>query len=50
MRLQMAFWFGARLGYTHPREVAVYALRQGTGSPSFFHATSLRAVRSRNSP
>ncbi len=50
MRLQMAFWFGARLGYTHPREVAVYSLRQGTGSPAFFHATNLRAVRSRKQP
>jgi hypothetical protein len=44
MPLHVAFWLGARLGYTHAQHVAVHELRQDTGSPAFFAATSLRAV------
>ncbi|HEX2285071.1 MAG TPA: SAVED domain-containing protein, partial [Mycobacterium sp.] len=43
MPLHVAFWFGARLGYTHAREVAVHAIRQADGAPAYFPATSLRA-------
>jgi hypothetical protein len=44
MPLHVAFWFGARLGYTHVREVAVHAICQGDGDPAYFPATSLRVV------
>ncbi|WP_218020938.1 SAVED domain-containing protein [Nocardia mikamii] len=47
MRLQIAFWYGARLGHTHSREIAVYSVRQGNGNPAYFHATGLRASRNR---
>jgi hypothetical protein len=50
MPLNVAFWFGARLGYTHAREVAVHAIRQADGSPPYFPATVLRAVESRADP
>ncbi|HEY3469504.1 MAG TPA: SAVED domain-containing protein [Amycolatopsis sp.] len=46
MPLHVAFWFGARLGYTHAREVVVHAIRQADGAPAYFPATSLRAVES----
>ncbi|ASO21522.1 hypothetical protein AHOG_19500 [Actinoalloteichus hoggarensis] len=42
MRLHVGFWFGARLGHTHAREVMVHAMRQGNGSPAYFPAVSLR--------
>ncbi|MGC4989856.1 SAVED domain-containing protein [Nocardia salmonicida] len=45
MRLQIAFWYGARLGHTHSREIAVYSVRQSSGNPPYFHATGLRASR-----
>lgn len=44
MPLNVAFWFGSRLGYTHAREVVVHALRQANGTPAYFPATSLRAM------
>jgi hypothetical protein len=50
MPLNAAFWFGARLGHTHAREVAVHAIRQADGSPPYFPATSLRAVESTVKP
>jgi hypothetical protein len=50
MPLNAAFWFGARLGYTHAREVTVHAIRQADGSPPYFPATSLRAVESTAEP
>lgn len=50
MPLHVAFWFGARLGYTHAREVSVHAIRQADGAPTYFPATSLRAVESSNEP
>ncbi|MFI9450223.1 SAVED domain-containing protein [Amycolatopsis sp. NPDC052450] len=46
MPLHVAFWFGARLGYTHAREVVVHAIRQADGAPAYFPATSLRAIDS----
>lgn len=50
MPLHVAFWFGARLGYTHAREVVVHAIRQADGAPAYFPATSLRAVDSSSEP
>ncbi|MEV6444783.1 SAVED domain-containing protein [Amycolatopsis sp. NPDC051716] len=50
MPLHVAFWFGARLGYTHAREVAVHAIRQADGAPAYFPATALRAVESIDQP
>jgi hypothetical protein len=50
MPLHVAFWFGSRLGYTHAREVAVHSIRQGDGAPTYFSATSLRAVESVEKP
>ena len=50
MPLHVAFWFGARLGYTHAREVVVHAIRQADGAPAYFPATSLRAVESSTEP
>ncbi|GIE93866.1 hypothetical protein Ari01nite_13310 [Paractinoplanes rishiriensis] len=50
MPLNVAFWFGARLGHTHAREVAVHAIRQADGAPPYFPATSLRAVESNVTP
>ncbi|MFI7524010.1 SAVED domain-containing protein [Nocardia salmonicida] len=47
MRLHIAFWFGARIGHTHSRETAIFSLRQGNGTPAFFHATSLRTEQRR---
>lgn len=44
MPLHVAFWFGARLGYTHAREVMVHAIRQADGAPAYFPAISLRAI------
>ncbi|HET6291374.1 MAG TPA: SAVED domain-containing protein [Amycolatopsis sp.] len=46
MPLHVAFWFGARLGYTHAREVVVHGIRQADGAPAYFPATSLRAIDS----
>ncbi|MFF0578552.1 SAVED domain-containing protein [Streptosporangium saharense] len=50
MPLHVAFWFGARLGYTHAREVVVHAIRQADGTPAYFPATSLRAIDSSSEP
>jgi hypothetical protein len=50
MPLHVAFWFGARLGYTHARDVVVHAIRQADGSPAYFPATSLRAAVSSMEP
>lgn len=50
MPLHVAFWFGARLGYTHAREIVVHAIRQADGAPAYFPATSLRAIDSGNEP
>jgi hypothetical protein len=50
MPLNVAFWFGARLGHTHAREVAVHAIRQADGSPPYFPATVLRAVTPKVEP
>lgn len=50
MPLHVAFWFGARLGYTHAREVVVHAVRQADGAPAYFPATPLRAVESASEP
>ncbi|GGL19455.1 hypothetical protein GCM10012284_62480 [Mangrovihabitans endophyticus] len=50
MPLNAAFWFGARLGYTHARAVTVHAIRQADGSPPYFPATSLRAMESTAEP
>lgn len=50
MPLHMAFWFGARLGYTHARQVVVHAIRQGDGAPAYFAATALRAVETNVEP
>ncbi|MFJ8917800.1 SAVED domain-containing protein [Amycolatopsis sp. NPDC102389] len=50
MPLHVAFWFGARLGYTHAREVVVHAIRQADGAPAYFAATSLRAIDSSVEP
>ncbi len=50
MPLHVAVWFGARLGYTHAREVSVHAIRQADGAPPYFPATSLRAVESSAEP
>lgn len=46
MPLHVAFWFGARLGHTHARDVVVHAIRQADGSPTHFPATSLRVPAS----
>jgi hypothetical protein len=43
MPLHAAFRFGARLGYTHARQVTVHALRQQDGDPAHFPAVTLRA-------
>lgn len=50
MPLHVAFWFGARLGYTHAREITVHAIRQADGAPAYFPATSLRAIDSSTEP
>lgn len=50
MPLHVAFRFGARLGYTHAREVVVHSIRQVDGSPAYFPATSLRAIESSVDP
>ncbi|MCO1575111.1 SAVED domain-containing protein [Crossiella sp. SN42] len=50
MPLHVGFWFGARLGYTHARDVVVHAIRQADGAPPYFPATSLRAVDSTSEP
>ncbi|MFB9686155.1 SAVED domain-containing protein [Amycolatopsis plumensis] len=50
MPLHVAFWFGARLGHTHAREVVVHAIRQADGAPAYFPATLLRAIDSRVEP
>ncbi|MFV2096626.1 SAVED domain-containing protein [Micromonospora sp. LOL_013] len=50
MPLHLAFWFGARLGHTHSREVRVHAVRQADGSPPYFAATALRATESAATP
>ncbi|MBO4161466.1 SAVED domain-containing protein [Micromonospora antibiotica] len=50
MPLHLAFWFGARLGHTHSREVRVHAVRQADGSPPYFAATALRATESATTP
>lgn len=50
MRLHHAFWYGAQLGSTHAREVAIYSLKQGTGTPPYFHATSLSVGKTRRKP
>ncbi|MFD1238205.1 SAVED domain-containing protein [Pseudonocardia benzenivorans] len=44
MPLHVAFWYGARLGYTHSRNVVVHAIRQADGAPPYFPAVSLRAT------
>lgn len=50
MPLHVAFWFGARLGHTHAREVAVHAIRQASGHPPYFPATCLRAMDNATEP
>ncbi len=50
MPLNVAFWFGAKLGYTHAREVSVHAIRQADGSPPYFPATVLRTLESGTEP
>lgn len=50
MPLHVAFWFGARLGYVHPREVVVHAIRQADGAQAYFPASSLRAIDATNEP
>ncbi|NJP97102.1 SAVED domain-containing protein [Nonomuraea sp. FMUSA5-5] len=50
MPLHVAFWFGARLGYTHAREIVVHAIRQADGAPAYFPATSLRTIDSAREP
>jgi hypothetical protein len=50
MPLHVAFWFGARLGYTHAREVAVHAIRQADGAPAYFPATVLRVTEQAREP
>jgi hypothetical protein len=42
MPLHAAFWFGARLGYTHAREICVHSIRQQDGAPAYFPAVALR--------
>ncbi|PRX05144.1 UNVERIFIED_ORG: hypothetical protein CLV66_10528 [Actinomadura viridilutea] len=44
MPLHIAFWFGAKLGHSHARQISVHAIRERDGEPSYFPATSLRAV------
>jgi len=46
MPLYAGFWYGARLGHTHAREVVVHAIRQADGEPPYFPAVPLRAVDS----
>ena len=43
MPLHVGFRFGARLGYTHAREVVVHSIRQADGAPAYFPAVALRA-------
>lgn len=50
MPLHVAFWFGARLGYTHAREIMVHAIRQADAAPAYFPATTLRATGSGTEP
>lgn len=50
MPLHVAFWFGARLGHTHAREVMVHTIRQADGNPTYIPATSLRANDSTKRP
>ncbi|MCP2331671.1 SAVED domain-containing protein [Actinoalloteichus caeruleus] len=44
MPLHVAFWFGARLGQTHAREIVVHAIRQSDGAVPYFPATTLRTI------
>lgn len=50
MPLHVAFWFGARLGYTHARDVVVHSILQGDGAPAYFPAVSLRTTDSVGQP
>lgn len=50
MPLHVAFWFGARLGHTHAREVVVHSIRQADGAPAYFPATWLRTVDTKVEP
>jgi hypothetical protein len=50
MPLHVAFWFGAHLGHTHAREIAVHAIRQADGAPAYFPATVLRAAEQTREP
>lgn len=50
MPLHVGFRFGARLGYTHAREVVVHSIRQADGAPAYFPAVALRAQDPRSSP
>lgn len=50
MPLHTGFRFGARIGHTHAREIAVHAIRQADGAPAYFPATTLRAVATTMEP
>jgi hypothetical protein len=50
MPLHAAFWFGARLGHTHAREISVHAIRQADGAAAYFPATALRAEETTAEP
>lgn len=50
MSPHLAFWFGARMGCSHAREVSLLAARLGSGAPAYLPAVSLRVSRQRSSP
>ncbi|MFG1859037.1 SAVED domain-containing protein [Actinomadura geliboluensis] len=50
MRLNVAFWYGTRLGHTHARGVMVHQLLQANGGPSHFPAVPLKVEETLGGP
>ncbi|MGW0359273.1 SAVED domain-containing protein [Nocardia nova] len=50
MPLHAGFWFGARLGNAHARDIRIHQLLRGNGERTYFDATSLRPHRTKGAP
>lgn len=50
MAPHLAFWFGARIGFSHSREVSLLAPRRGGGVPAYRPTVSLRVIRRESNP
>lgn len=50
MPLHAGFWFGARLGHNHSRDIRIHQILTSTGEHTHFDATSLRSTDTKRTP